>query len=163
MTEKLTKFFDTLGNMGVWIRLNDSHTQPPAEKGRIWGASAGGFALSIAAHDADSLSILIKNLSDTELRAQLPGWLHLLQVQITGPDGSSVPLKPYGIQIMKDPRIGTLVERAFGPCKYLATDIPIGALYDMHSHGTYRVRVSCPVPGGKEGSRIDSNEVTVNL
>ena len=155
------KLFDILANMGIWIRLNDKRTEPPSEEGRAWGEPAGNFALSLASRGDENVSILIKNLGVSVVHAQLPGWLQYLKVEINGPDGAPVALKPFGKQALNDPHLAKPVERVFPAGKYLATDIPVGALYDMHQAGSYRVRVSCPVPGEASSPQVYSNEISV--
>jgi len=155
------KLFDILANMGIWIRLNDKRTEPPPEEGRDWGEPAGNFALSLASRGDENVSILIKNLGATEIRAQLPGWLHYFKVEVIGPDGGAVALKPFGKQALNDPHLARLVERSFPAGKYLATDIPVGALYDMRLTGVYRVMVSCPVPGQPNLPALHSNAVDI--
>jgi hypothetical protein len=156
----LKKFFDTLANMGIWIRLNDSRTEPPAEDGRVWGSTVEGFAISLAPLHEDSISVLIKNGTNVEKRVRIPGWLTYVKVHVTAPDGSEVPLKPYGKQILEAPQTSQPVERDFLPGRYLSTDIPLGALYELNSPGPHRVTVSCPVPGHPV-SNLTSNEVTL--
>jgi hypothetical protein len=97
----LTKFFDTLANMGIWIRFHDKRTEPPSEEGRTWGIAVDQFALSLAPLNETSVSLLIKNLSDAERRIRIPAWLHHLKTNISGPDGQAVQLKPYGHQLLQ--------------------------------------------------------------
>jgi hypothetical protein len=155
------KLFDTLGNMGIWIRLNDKRTEPPSEEGRAWGEPVGNFALSLANRGDENVSILIKNIGAAEVRTELPGWLHYLQVEITGPDGAPAALKPFGKQALSDPHLAKPVERVFPAGKYLVTDIPVGALYDMTMPGAYRIRVSCAVPGQAAEMVLYSNEIAI--
>jgi hypothetical protein len=155
------KLFDILANMGIWIRLNDKRTEPPSEEGRDWGGTVGNFALSLASRGDETVSILIKNLGAGEVRAQLPGWLQYLKVEITGPDGAPVALKPFGKQALNDPDLAKPVQRVFPAGRYLATDIPVGALYDMQRSGSYCIRVSCPIPGEANAPWLHSNEILV--
>jgi hypothetical protein len=155
----LNKLFDTLANMGIWIRLNDTRADPPPEQGRAWGRAVEEFALSLEAVDPDGLSVLIKNLGATDKRVSVPGWLNYFQVEIAGPDGSSVPLKRYGERVLDDPRQSAVSPRKFPAGKSVAAEIPLGALYDLKAPGMYRVRVSCPVPGSANGATLVSNEV----
>src|SRR5271154_1066757 len=101
----LDKFFDTLANMGIWMRLNDSRTEPPTEEGRTWGAEVDGFKMSLAQKDADSVSVLIKNVTDREIRATLPGWLHYLKAEINGSHGEPAPLKSYGKSVLSNSQL----------------------------------------------------------
>jgi hypothetical protein len=158
----MAKIFDTLADMGIWIRFHDKRTEPPSEEGRDWGSAVDGLALSLARLNEDSVSVLIKNLSEIEKRATIPAWLGYLHIDLTGPDGLPVPMKPYGKQLMESPQTSKTTERDFLPGKYLATDIPIGALYDLKAPGTYRVRVWCPVPG-QPSHTLTSNEITISI
>lgn len=157
----LTKLFDTMANMGIWIRFHDKRTEPPTEDGRIWGPTVDGFAISLAPVDEDRVSVLIKNNTDHEVRAAIPGWLHYLHTNLSGPNNSTVGLKPYGKQILESAQTSRPVERVFGPGKHLTTEIPIGALYDLSSKGPYAVTVECPVPG-HPASTVTSNRVTLD-
>jgi hypothetical protein len=49
----------------------------------------------------------------------------------------------------------------FPPGKALVTEIPIGALYDLHARGEYRVRVTGAIPGGTGDAQLVSNEVAL--
>jgi hypothetical protein len=159
MTDTLSKIFDTLANMGIWIRLNDHRTEPPHEEGRAWGAAVHGFAISLANAGESSLSILIKNTNATELRASIPDWLRYFHWNVTGPDGSPAPLKPYGEHVLSDSRLDHILVRDFPSGKSLATEIPLGAIYDLKPPGPYRVQVSCPVPGQPDSPELVSNEI----
>ena len=156
----LTKFFDTLANMGVWIRLHDNRADPPPEDGREWGAPVEGFAMSLASPDSATVSVLIKNLDDFEKRAALPGWLRYFQIELSSPAGSPVPLKAYGKRILENILPENTIERVFPPGKSVSTEIPIGALYDLDLPGSYCLRVSCPVPASASGANLVSNELT---
>jgi hypothetical protein len=162
----LAKLFDTLAEMGVWIRFHDKRTEPPSEEGRTWGEVVDGFAISIAPVHDESVSVLIKNMSPEEKRVSIPTWLHYLEINITTVDGAPVALKPYGKQFLEKPKTEKLLDRDFLPGKYMSIEIPIGALYDLKRPGAYSLSLSCPVPGQVAGtavSRVVSNLVTLNL
>jgi hypothetical protein len=149
----LDKFFDTLANMGIWIRLNDKRTEPPSEQGRAWGRETGGFALSIA-RKGEGLSVLIKNTTDSEKRATVSQWLHYLKVEI------DAPLSPYGKQLLQNEPHGAT--RVFPANAYLATEIPVAALYTLKPSVPYRITVTCPVPGHPEAT-VTSNELQFTI
>jgi hypothetical protein len=154
MLAKFSKLFDTLANLGIWIRLNDKRTEPPTEVGREWGAEVDGFVLSLAALRAGSLSLMIKNAGTDEVRVSIPGWLRYLTVAI------DAPLRSFGKQVMNDPQLAKPVERVFPAGKAVLTEIPVGSIYELRPGVGYRVRVSCPVPGKADGLVLTSNEVT---
>jgi len=158
----LAKLFDTLAEMGIWIRFHDKRTEPPSEEGRIWGEPVDGFAISIAPVHDESVSVLIKNTSAEEKKVTIPAWLHYLQINLTTPDGAQVPLKAYGKQFLESAQTQKPLDREFPPGKYMAIEIPIGALYDLKRPGTYRLALSCPVPGEPTATMV-SNEVTLNV
>lgn len=154
----LDKFFDRLADMGVWIRFNDKRTAPPTEEGRTWGPTVDGFAISLSPVHEETVSVLIKNHTDHDEKAEVPGWLHYLRTNISGPGNAPVALKPYGKQLLESAQASTRVQRVFLAGKHLATEIPIGALYDLKGDGPYRVTVECAVPG-HPSSKLISNEV----
>jgi hypothetical protein len=158
----LEKFFDTLANMGIWIRLNDSRTEPPSEQGREWGPTVDGFAISLAPLHEESVSVMIRNESAVERKVQLPGWLKYLHIALTGPDGAPVPLKPYGAEILDSPQTAKPVERDFPAGKSLVTEIPLSALFDLKLPGAYRIRVAGPVPG-HPALTVVSNELALPI
>jgi hypothetical protein len=158
----LAKLFDTLADMGIWIRFHDKRTEPPSEEGRTWGEAVDGFAISIApAHD-DSVSVLIKNTSAEEKRVAIPAWLNYLQIDLTSVEGAPVSLKPYGKQFLESTKTQKLLDREFAAGKYMSIEIPIGALYDLKRPGAYRLALSCPVPG-QATTRVVSNTITLNV
>jgi hypothetical protein len=152
----LDKFFDRLADMGIWIRFHDKRTEPPTEEGRSWGSTVDGFAMSLAPVHEETVSVLIKNTGDREVRAQVPGWLNYLKTSITGP--VAVELRPYGKQLLESTQAP--VQLVFPAGKHLATEVPLGALYALKPGGTYRVRVECAVPGNPAATLV-SNEVTL--
>jgi hypothetical protein len=156
----LDKLFDTLADMGIWIRFHDKRTEPPTEEGRAWGPAVDGFALSLAPLHEESVSVLIKNNTDREERMLIPGWLRYLRTNITGPGNSPVALKPYGRQVLDSAQASKSVELVFPAGKHLFTEIPIGALFNLQGGGPYRVKVECAVPGHPSATLI-SNEVTL--
>ena len=158
----LSKLFDTLADMGIWIRFHDKRTEPPSEEGRVWGKPVEGFAISVAPVHDESVSVLIKNTTSQEKKVTIPAWLNFLQIDLTTPDGAPVPLKPYGKQFLQSTQNREPVDREFPPGKYMAIEIPIGALYDLKRPGSYRLALSCPVPG-QSSARVVSNVVTLNV
>lgn len=158
----LEKLFDTLADMGIWIRFHDKRTEPPTEEGRAWGEAVDGFAMSLApAHD-ESVSLLIKNVSAEEKKITIPAWLTYLHIDVTTPDGAAVPLKPYGKQFMESKKDEKELDRDFPPGKSMAIEVPIGALYDLKRPGTYRLVFSCPAPG-QPAATVVSNVITLNV
>jgi hypothetical protein len=158
----LDKLFDTLADMGIWIRFHDKRTEPPTEDGRAWGLAVNGFAISLASLHEESVSVMIKNNTDREQRVQIPGWLHYLRTNITGPGNSQVGLKAYGKQLLDSAQASKSVELVFPAGKHLATEIPAGALYDLKAGGPYRIRVACAVPGNPTATLV-SNEITLGI
>lgn len=153
------KLLDAMAKMGIWMRLNDPRQEPPSEAGREWGPKQGDFAISIQAVSPDTLSVLMKNLGTSDKVARIPGWLSYYQTAITGPSGAPAEWKRYGREVLADPANTREVERIFPAGKVVATEIPIGALYDLREPGKYRVKVSAEAPGG--GGVVASNEVVV--
>lgn len=157
------KLFDTLANMGIWIRFRDPRSEPPAETGRVWGPATEGFAMSIAENGEKGLSVLIRNLENVEKRARIQPWLAYLNVSILGPDGSQAPLRPFGRELLKAEERASPVERVFPPGHAVAAEIPIDALYDVSKPGEYRIVVSCPVPGATRDAKLTSNELVLKF
>jgi hypothetical protein len=158
----LAKLFDTLADMGIWIRFHDKRTEAPSEEGRTWGESVDGFAISIAHVHDESVSVLIKNTSDQEKRVALPAWFNYLKIDLTTSDGAPVPLKPYGKQFLESAKTEKLLDREFPAGKYLSIELPIGALYDLKRPGSYRLALSCLAPG-QSAETVVSNTVALSL
>lgn len=153
MSGGLAKLFDGMAKAGVWFRLNDPRHEPPSEAGREWGPEQDGFALSLKALGPDTVSVFLKNLGTGDRLAQIPDWLGYYTIEIPA------ELKSYGREVLRAAREAAPAERVFRAGKILATEIPIGALYDLRKPGEYRVSVSAPVPGG--AGMLRSNEVVM--
>ena len=148
MFSQLRSFFDKMGNMGIWIRLNDARTEPPTEEGRAWGETVAGFQLSIFARSPESLSVMLKNQSDQPVKAATPKY----QVDI------DATLKAYGRAWENAPYQGAI--RTFPPHTSVANDLPLTTLYNLNP-GAYNVSVSCQVPGGT--LVVTSNKLRLNV
>jgi hypothetical protein len=155
MIKALSRFFDTLADMGIWIRFNDPRTAPPDEEGRIWGPAVNGFALSIEAGSLDALSIVLKNVGTVERRLFIPGWISFYQIHIKTPFNQEAPMKSFGRQSINSPANTALVERVFPPGGSLAAEVPLAPLFDLRARGIWQIKATCEI----EGSALVSNEL----
>jgi hypothetical protein len=105
---------------------------------------------------------LIKNVTDREIRATLPGWLNYLKVEITGSDGEPAPLKSYGKSVLRNSQLAKPAEKIFPPGKSLATEIPFKALFDLKPQNQYRVHVSCPLPGKPDAPALVARDIDIS-
>jgi hypothetical protein len=157
MMKAITQFFDTLANMGIWIRLNDSRTEPPDEEGRLWGQPVNGFAVSIEAGSLDGLSIVLKNLGSEDRKLSIPGWMSFYKIRIWTPFNQPAPMKQFGIQTISSPASLALVDRVFPAGKSHAANIPLAPLFDLRARGIWRIQVTCEI----DGSTLTSNELKI--
>lgn len=148
----MRKLFDILANMGVFIRLNDPRHDPVTEVGRSWGEPRDGLAISLQAVNADTLSVLLKNLGTEARVLRIPAWLNFYSVAALDGNGVAAQLKPYGRSVLHDPINTALVDRTLPAGKSASTEIPLAALFDLHA-GPYRISVSTPT--------LRSNEITL--
>jgi hypothetical protein len=157
MMKSLSKFFDTLANMGIWIRLNDSRTEPPDEQGRLWGQPVNGFVVSIEAASLDALSILLKNVGTEDRKLSIPGWMSFYKIQIWTPFNEVAPMKSFGLETIHSPANLAPVERVFPAGKFLAADVPLSPLFDLRARGIWRILVTCEI----DGATVTSNELKI--
>lgn len=157
MMKALSKFFDTLANMGIWIRLHDSRTEPPDEQGRIWGQPVNGFALSIEASSLEALSILLKNVGPEDRKLTIPGWISFYTIHIWTPFNEVAPMKSFGLQTIDSPANLAPVERVFPAGQSLAADVPLAPLFDLRARGIWRILVTCEI----DGATLTSNELKI--
>lgn len=131
---------------------------------REWGAPKAGFALSVqqeAAQDPSALpalSVALRNVSGEPKKTVVPGWLFFYSIEITGPDGTPVPMSPFGRQLLKPERKTERVDVVLSPGEATEARIPIGSIFSMSAKGTYRVRANCVLPSG---DALESNAITV--
>lgn len=155
MMNWFSKLFDTLADMGIWIRFNDPRTQPPDQEGRVWGLPANGFALSIEAGGLDSLSILLKNVGATDRRIVIPGWMNFYKFDVKTPFNKEAPMKSFGRDSINSEANTALVERVVPAGKSLSTDVPLAPLFDLRARGIWQFKVTCQI----EGTQLVSNEL----
>jgi hypothetical protein len=157
MIKSLSKFFDILANMGIWIRLNDSRTEPPDEQGRLWGKPVNGFALSIEASNLETLSILLKNVGSEDRKLTIPGWLSFYKIHIWTPFNQVAPMKAFGLETINSPANLAPVERVIPAGKSLAAEVPLSPLFDLRARGIWRILVTCEI----DGATLTSNELKI--
>lgn len=156
------RFYNFLANLGLVLR--DDPPKVIDVAGREWGPAAGGLAVSIreiAKEDRGQpavLSVVIRNEGPEPKDLVVPGWLFFYEAQVAGPDGSAVPLSPYGSRFLKAERNSERLEVSLGSGEARETDLPLGTLYGMQSGISYRVRVQCRL---KDGAMATSNEIAV--
>ncbi len=134
---------------------------------RAWGPSRDGFTLSLESAPlredstvTSNLSVALRNEQGVPRTLSLPGWLFLYRVQITGPNGASVPLNAFGREMLNPERGKERFERTFPPEGVMEAQIPLGSLFDLRAPGDYRIDVSCDLPGIGE---LRSNQVTITI
>lgn len=157
MMNRLSKLFNTLANMGIWIRFNDPRTQPPDQEGRVWGHPSNGFAVSLEAGSLDGLSILLKNTGTEDRRIVIPGWMSFYKFAVKTPFNKEAPMKSFGRDSISSAASTALVERAVPAGKSLSTDIPLEPLFDLRARGIWQIKVTCEI----EGVQLISNELKI--
>jgi hypothetical protein len=140
----LARVFDQMARMGLAFKADP--IKVIETEGREWGVAVGGLDLSIAPRQGrnDLLSVILRNVEPVTKRIVTRGWLHFLEVHFTAP----VPLSAYGRQALDPSRAISGVAVQLGPNEMVETELPLGLLYEMSAPGTYKVSVSCQLPGG---------------
>jgi hypothetical protein len=132
---------------------------------REWGMPRAGFALSIQQVPREdpsalpALSVALRNVSAEPKRFTVPGWLFFYRIEITGLDGTPVPMSPFGRQLLKPERNTERVDVSLAPGEATEAVIPIGSIFSMSAKGSYSVIAACEPPSG--GGRLESNRITV--
>jgi hypothetical protein len=151
------RVFDQMARMGLAFKSDPIHVIQ--SEGREFGSAAGGFELSIAPRpdQKDLLSVILRNTETVPKKLVTHGWLHFLTVRLMAPDGSGVPLSPYGREALKPERAKPQGSLPLGPNEMIETELPLGVFYEMNAPGEYRVSVSCQLPSVV----LTSNECTI--
>ncbi len=149
--------------MGLSVRDDPKRVVDPET--RQWGASVGGFALSIESvllredrSVMSNLSVVLRNVSDATKSLVVPGWLFFFQVEMTGPDGTPVQVSPFGGELLKPSRRTDRIEMTLAPGGLTETQIPVGSVFEMRAKGEYRIAVWCELPGG---AKLHSNRIAI--
>ena len=152
------RVFDQMARMGLAFKSDP--IKVIETEGREWGGVTGGLDLSIAPRkdQKDLISVILRNVEPAAKRVVTRGWLHFLEVHVTAPDGSAVPLSAYGRQALDTSRATSQMTVQLGPNEMVETELPIGILYEMSMRGGYKVSVSSQLPGGV----LTSNDCSVN-
>ena len=156
ISDKLTRFYNLLANMGLVLR--DDPPKVIDMAGREWGETVDGLALSIreirgeGSQERAVLSVVIRNLGSERKTIAVPGWMFFYELE------PSLPLTAYGRQLLKPERKTERIEVTLGAGDAKETDLPLGALYDIRDRDKCRLRVSCKLP---DGARLVSNEIVV--
>jgi hypothetical protein len=135
---------------------------------RTWGEQGGWGAVSIELieqGDPDALpavSAVLKNAGAQAVSLTVPGWLFFFHAEVTEPDGSQVPLSPFGAQLLKPERRTERIEVALAPGTGTEARIPVGQLFGLRAAAArkerYGVVVSCELEGG---AVVRSNRILV--
>jgi hypothetical protein len=142
------RVFDQMARMGLAFKSDPIKVIETA--GREWGPVTGGLALSIAPRkdQKDMLSVILRNVDGSAKRIATRGWLHFLEVDLKSPSGKDVVLTEYGRRALDPNQAKPDMVVQLGPDEMVETEWPVGLFYDMSEPGTYKVRVSCQLPGG---------------
>jgi len=158
-------FFDFLARMGLSVRDDPKRVIDPAN--RQWGPPIGGLALSLESvllredrSVMSNLSVVLRNLSDATKSLVVPGWLFFFHVEITGPDGTPVPVSSFGGELLKPSRRTERIDVTLGPGALTETQIPIGSIFEMRAEGQYRIEAWCELPGQ---ATLRSNRISITV
>jgi len=131
---------------------------------REWGAAVDGFALSIRQSPTvdpeaqAAISAVLRNVSEMPIRMTVPGGLFFYHLEITGPDGTSMPMSPFGRELLKPARNTERVEIQLAPGEVKETEIPVGSLFTLRKKGSCRAQAWCELP---TGAILRSNEIVI--
>ena len=156
------RFVDFLAGMGLIVR--DDPPKLVDLTVREWGPAADGFALSIRqARNADpeaqaAISAVLRNIGEAPAQMTVPGGLFFFRLDITGPDGTAVPMSPFGHELFKPARNTERVEINLAPGEVTETEIPVGSIFHLRKKGRYRARACCELP---TGAVLHSNEIVI--
>jgi hypothetical protein len=158
-------FFDYLARMGLSVRDDPKRVVDPET--RQWGSPVDGFALSVESvllredrSVMSNLSVVLRNVSDATKSLVVPGWLFFFHVEMTGPDGSRVPVSSFGGELLKLSRRTERIDVTLAPGGLTETQIPVGSIFEMGAKGEYRIETWCELP---DGVRLYSNRITVTV
>ncbi|MDP9054911.1 MAG: hypothetical protein M3N93_11515 [Acidobacteriota bacterium] len=128
-------------------------------KGRVWGEPVEGLMLSIRElprdneHGVAGISVVMKNESPRAKTLRVRPLVFFYRIE-------GLDLAPYGRQFMSS-QAGNETAEVNLPAKgAIETDLPLGAIYNLRSAGTYTVRVSCGLPGGE---LLRSNDLAIRV
>ncbi|MDE3197730.1 MAG: hypothetical protein KGN84_15380, partial [Acidobacteriota bacterium] len=125
-----------MAKMGLTMKDDPVRVIDPAS--RVWGESAGGFALSIEPvylpedrSVVSNLSVVIRNVSGEAKSLKIPGWLHFYNVEL------NASMSAFGRELMKPERRGAITEAALAPGALSETQIPVGSIFMMRRGDRY--------------------------
>ncbi len=153
--------------MGLSVRDDPKRIVDPET--RQWGSPVDGFALSIESvllredrSVMSNLSVVLRNVNDATQSLVVPGWLFFFHVEMTGPDGSRVPVSSFGGELLKLSRRTQRIEVTLAPGALTETQIPVGSIFEMGAKGAYGIEVWCELPGQLHSqARLYSNRISI--
>ena len=154
-----------MAKMGLSMRDDPKKVIDPGA--RQWGAPAEGLALSIESvllredrSVMSNLSVVLRNVGDATKSLVVPGWLFFFHVEITGPDGTPVPVSSFGGELLKPSRRTERIDVTLAPGALTETQIPVGSIFEMRAKGEYRIEAWCELPGQ---TRLKSNRISITV
>jgi len=151
--------------MGLSVRDDPKRVVDPET--RQWGSPVDGFALSIESvllredrSVMSNLSVVLRNVSAASKSLVVPGWLFFFHVEMTGPDGTPVPVSSFGGELLKPSRRTERIDVTLAPGALTETQIPVGSIFEMRAKGEYQIEAWCELPGE---ARLQSNQISITV
>lgn len=129
-----------------------------------FGEPGAGLALAvrqIPREDREALasvSVVIRNVGQQAKILTVPGWIAFYRFEVRRPDGTLVPLSPFGRSLTSPERRNEQFRVSLAPGEFSETEVPLGSIFSLKQSSRYVAQASCE-PG--DGAVLKSNEIEI--